>query len=77
MGLVFTTVAALMVYSLLEYLCGKAGIKHTAFILTEIFGHCGFSRLRFSNGETLHVAGDPTVFQKRVLDSVFIQSSVE
>ena len=69
-ALVFVTIIALMVYSLLEYLCQKAKLKQTAFILTRSFGVCIFSRLRFSNGASLYVAADPSPFQKWVLDSL-------
>lgn len=70
-GLVFVTVAALMVYSLLEYLCKQVGINHTAFMIFErLFGGCGFFKIRFSNGQTIHMAGDPTPFQKEILDAL-------
>jgi transposase len=66
-GLVFVTIVALMVYSLLEYLCKKAQVKFSAFLLLETFGGCCLSRLKFSNGESLNLAGDLTPFQENVL----------
>jgi hypothetical protein len=56
-----------MVYSLLEYLCKKAKVKFSAFLLLETFGGCCLSRLKFSNGESLNLAGDLTPFQENVL----------
>lgn len=70
-GLVFITVVALMVYSLLECLCRRANVNLTSFMLIErYFGGCGFFRIRFSNGETIHMGGEPTAFQKEVLDAL-------
>ena len=69
-GLVFVTVAALMVYSLLEYLCKKAKVPYTSFMLMVHFGFCFISRLRFSNDEILVMSNDLTKFQSQVLDSL-------
>lgn len=70
-GLVFVTIVALMIYSLLEYQCRKAGINHTAFMIFErLFGGCSFLKIRFSNGQTIHMGGEPTPFQKEILDAL-------
>ena len=69
-GLVFTTIISLMAYSLLEHLCRKAQLGITAFLLFERFGVCIFSRMKFSNGQTLYVAGDPNTFQRKILDAL-------
>jgi len=70
MGLVFATVASLMVYSLLEHLCRKAELGLTAFMLFQYFGVFVFPRLKLSNGQTLYVACDPNDFQRRILDAL-------
>ncbi len=70
MGLIFVTVVSLMVYSLLEHLCRKAELGMTAFMLFQYFGVSMFTRIKFSNGQILHVANDPDNFQKKVLDAL-------
>ncbi len=70
MGLIFVTVVSLMVYSLLEHLCRKAELGTTAFMLFQYFGVSMFTRIKFSNGQILHVANDPDNFQKKVLDAL-------
>ncbi len=70
MGLIFVTVVSLMAYSLLEHLCRKAELGMTAFILFQYFGVSMFTRIKFSDGQILHVANDPNEFQKKVLDAL-------
>ena len=70
MGLVFVTILALMVYSLLEYLCKKANVSYTAFMLMTYFGNCYLSRINFSNGENLVMVNDPTSFQAQILGAL-------
>jgi transposase len=69
-SLVFVTILALTVYSLLERLCRLANLKTTSFMLFQLFGNCFIVKTVLLNGEIITTPANLNPFQEKILEAL-------
>jgi len=69
-GLVFLTMVALLIWSILELRCQRAGLRYAGQRIVNAFAPLAVSDLTFVDGSRLCQMGDISSFQQAVLDGL-------